>query len=111
MEQNQGTLGKRIMALRKAKGWTQEQLAAQLGISAQAVSKWENDVSCPDISTLPALAALLGCGWIPCWACRLPVEKQPTFPRKRPSKRRTMRPKPLCPRRGWIGAGWPLPLP
>ena len=60
MEQNQGTLGKRIMALRKAKGWTQEQLAAQLGISAQAVSKWENDVSCPDISTLPALAALLG---------------------------------------------------
>lgn len=60
MEQNQGTLGKRIMALRKAKGWTQEQLAAQLGISAQAVSKWENDVSCPDISILPALAALLG---------------------------------------------------
>lgn len=45
MEQNQGTLGKRIMALRKAKGWTQEQLAAQLGISAQAVSKWENDLS------------------------------------------------------------------
>ncbi len=45
MEQNQGTLGKRIMALRKAKGWTQEQLAAQLGISAQAVSKWENEVS------------------------------------------------------------------
>lgn len=45
MEQNQGTLGKRIMSLRKAKGWTQEQLAAQLGISAQAVSKWENDVS------------------------------------------------------------------
>ena len=60
MEQNRETLGKRIMALRKAKGWTQEQLAAQLGISAQAVSKWENDVSCPDISTLPALAALLG---------------------------------------------------
>lgn len=60
MEQNRETLGKRIMALRKGKGWTQEQLAAQLGISAQAVSKWENDVSCPDISILPALAALLG---------------------------------------------------
>ena len=63
MEQNQGTLGKRIMALRKAKGWTQEQLAAQLGISAQAVSKWENDVSCPDISTLPAPGGPAGgCG-------------------------------------------------
>lgn len=60
MEQNRETLGKRIAALRKAKGWTQEQLAAQLGISAQAVSKWENDISCPDISILPALAALLG---------------------------------------------------
>ena len=109
MEQNQGTLGKRIMALRKAKGWTQEQLAAQLGISAQAVSKWENDVSCPDISTLPALAALLGVRVDTLLG--VPVEKQPTFPRRRPSKRRTMRPKPLCPRRGWIGAGWPLPLP
>ena len=51
MEQNRETLGRRIMALRKAKGWTQEQLAAQLGISAQAVSKWENNVSCPDIGS------------------------------------------------------------
>ena len=60
MEQNQETLGKRIMRLRKARGWTQEQLAEKLGISAQAISKWENDISCPDISLLPALAALFG---------------------------------------------------
>ena len=54
------TMGKRITALRKEKGMTQEQLAERLGVSAQAVSKWENDVSCPDISILTELATVLG---------------------------------------------------
>lgn len=54
------SMGKRITALRKEKGLTQEQLAEKLGVSAQAVSKWENDVSCPDISILKELAAVLG---------------------------------------------------
>ncbi len=53
-------MGKRIMQLRKEKGYTQEQLAEMMGVSAQAVSKWENDVSCPDISILPQLAEKLG---------------------------------------------------
>ncbi len=44
-------------ALRKEKQLTQEQLGAVLGVSAQAVSRWENDVSLPDITTLPAIAA------------------------------------------------------
>ena len=57
MEQNE-TLGKRIAALRKQKGLTQEQLAEKVGVSAQAVSKWENDISCPDITLLPLLADL-----------------------------------------------------
>jgi len=39
---------------------TQEQLAEKLGITAQAVSKWENDISCPDISILPKLADIFG---------------------------------------------------
>ncbi len=52
------TLGKRISAARKNLGWTQDQLAEQLGVTAQAVSKWENDQSCPDITMLPKLAAL-----------------------------------------------------
>lgn len=56
----QQTMGKRIMQLRKEKGFTQEQLAEMMGVSAQAVSKWENDVSCPDISILPLLAEKLG---------------------------------------------------
>ena len=50
------TLGRRIAALRKAQGFTQEVLAEALGVTAQAVSKWENDQSCPDIMTLPQLA-------------------------------------------------------
>ena len=54
------TMGKRISDLRKSKGMTQEQLAQQLGVTAQAVSKWENDLSCPDISILPPLAEALG---------------------------------------------------
>ncbi len=54
------TLGKRIAAGRKKLGLTQDQLAEKLGITAQAVSKWENDLSCPDIATLPKLAELLG---------------------------------------------------
>jgi len=53
------TMGKRIMMLRKEQGLTQEQLAEKLGVSAQAVSKWENDVSCPDISIIPQLADVL----------------------------------------------------
>ena len=60
MEQIAVTLGRRIALLRRQKGLTQEALAEQLGISAQAVSKWENDQSCPDIGLLPQLANILG---------------------------------------------------
>jgi len=55
------TLGARIAERRKAKGLTQEALAEKMGVSAQAVSKWENDISCPDITLLPALCAELDC--------------------------------------------------
>ena len=54
------TIGKRIAALRKEKGLTQEELAQHMGVSGQAVSKWENDQTCPDISALAKLARLLG---------------------------------------------------
>lgn len=48
--------GQRIAALRKSRKMTQEALAQQLGITNQAVSKWESDQCCPDIMQLPALA-------------------------------------------------------
>ncbi len=57
---NYGTLGDRIKFHRKRLGMTQEQLAVRMGVSAQAVSKWENNLSCPDISVLPDLAQVFG---------------------------------------------------
>ena len=53
-------LGNNISEKRKEKGMTQEELAANLGVSPQAVSKWENNLSCPDISLLPAIAKIFG---------------------------------------------------
>ena len=50
----------RLYELRKKNGYSQEELAAKLGLSRQAVSKWENDVSSPDISILSDLADILG---------------------------------------------------
>lgn len=50
------TLGRRIQALRREQGMTQDALAERMGVTPQAVSKWENDLSCPDILSLPQLA-------------------------------------------------------
>ncbi|MBQ3066972.1 MAG: helix-turn-helix transcriptional regulator [Clostridia bacterium] len=54
------TIGKRIANLRKEKQLKQDDLAQMLGVSPQAVSKWENDQTCPDITLLPDLAKILG---------------------------------------------------
>ena len=53
-------LGEIIARLRKEKGMTQDDLARELNISYQAVSKWENGISSPDISNIIALAQLFG---------------------------------------------------
>ena len=50
------TLGEQIRAAREGKNLSQEELAEYMGVSRQAVSKWENDISCPDIMMLPQLA-------------------------------------------------------
>ena len=54
------TLGKRIVRHRKRLLLTQDQLAEQLSVTAQAVSKWENDQFCSDITMIPKLAAIFG---------------------------------------------------
>ena len=54
------TLGKRIGLLRRQKNLKQDDLAGMLDVSPQAVSKWENDQTCPDINLLPKLAKILG---------------------------------------------------
>ena len=50
------TLGQRIARLRKEKKLTQEDLAKKFNVTTQAISKWENDLSAPDISILKELA-------------------------------------------------------
>ncbi len=54
------TVGQRIKAYRKAKQYSQADLAERLGVSCQAISKWENDLSMPDISQVVPLAKVLG---------------------------------------------------
>ena len=57
---NGETLGRRIARLRLQHAMTQERLANIVNVSAQAVSKWENDLSYPDIMLLPVLAETFG---------------------------------------------------
>ena len=54
------TLGQNIATFRKEKNITQEALAEICGVSSQAVSKWENDLSCPDIALLKTIARTFG---------------------------------------------------
>ena len=53
-------LGDNIALLRRSAGLTQELLADRLGVSSQAVSKWERQISCPDVSLLPTMADVFG---------------------------------------------------
>ena len=53
-------LADKIMSLRKKCGWSQEELAEQLGISRQSVSKWESGMSIPDLEKIVKMSALFG---------------------------------------------------
>lgn len=53
------TLGTMIAELRKQHGMTQLELAEKMGVTDKAVSKWERDLSCPDINSIPDLAEIL----------------------------------------------------
>lgn len=54
------TMGETIAELRKDRGMTQKDLAEQMNVTDKAVSKWERDLSCPDIHSIPKLAEVLG---------------------------------------------------
>lgn len=56
----QQTLGRRIQEARKAAGLSQESLGERLGVSRQAVSKWESDASVPDLENLIAMSRIFG---------------------------------------------------
>lgn len=53
-------IGERILEYRRKHGMNQQKFGEMLGVTSQAVSKWERDVCCPDISLLPELAEVLG---------------------------------------------------
>ena len=54
-------ISEKLKSYRYEKGITQRQLADEVGISPQAISKWEREECCPDIALLPVLADAIGC--------------------------------------------------
>ena len=54
------TLGMMISSLRKEKGMTQLELSEKMGVTDKAVSKWERDLSYPDLNSIPKLAEIFG---------------------------------------------------
>lgn len=54
------TLGEMINSLRKEKNMTQNDLAEKMNVTDKAVSKWERNLSCPDVNSIPKLAEVLG---------------------------------------------------
>lgn len=59
-DMNKTTMGQLIAAKRKELGLTQQELADRMGVTDKAVSKWERDLSCPDVSAITHLAGELG---------------------------------------------------
>ena len=54
------SLGEMISSLRKEKNMTQNDLAEKMNVTDKAVSKWERNLSCPDVNSIPKLAEVLG---------------------------------------------------
>lgn len=82
------TLGQRIAQYRKAAGLSQETLGERVGVSRQAVSKWETDAAAPDMENLIALARIFGVSLAELTETPEPPETQPV----RSSPRRARRP-------------------
>lgn len=97
MEQTK-TLGGRIQAFRKTAGLSQEALGEQLGVSRQAVSRWESDAAVPELEKLIAMSRLFGVTVGGCWAWSPPMKRgtHPAKARRRPQTRIWRRkPRPL----------------
>ena len=72
------TLGQNIQAARKAKGLSQETLAEKVGVSRQALGKWEKDTALPGVDNLQALAKELGVSVDALLGCAAPDTASPT---------------------------------
>ena len=71
------TIGTQIANLRKKCGLTQEGLAQKLGITNQAVSKWESEQCCPDVMLLPKLADTFGVSLDELFGRKVPKQEAP----------------------------------
>lgn len=76
------TIGEQIAKMRKNTNMTQETLAQQLGVTNQAVSKWESDQCCPDVTLLPKLADIFGVSMDTLFGRTLSAGSIPTSPHK-----------------------------
>lgn len=72
---NSTEIGRLLLRLRNEKNMTQRQVAEELSVSTQAVSRWERGVGCPDVSLLPELAGLFGVSIVKLLAGDLSPEK------------------------------------
>ena len=81
MKQSGKTMGMLIASLRKAQGMTQAELAERMQVTDKAVSKWERDLSCPDIQSLPKLQKCCRCPQRSCCRerCCLPLPPESLF--------------------------------
>ena len=75
------TFGATISALRKEKGMTQLELARQMGVTDKAVSKWERNLSFPDVASLPKLAEVLGTSVDELLEVKTAAQEEPSGPK------------------------------
>lgn len=75
------TFGTTISSLRKEKGMTQLELARQMGVTDKAVSKWERNLSFPDVASLPKLAEVLGTSVDELLEVKTATQEEPAGPR------------------------------
>ena len=90
------SIGKNIAKYRKANGLTQEELGAKIGVTNQSVSKWESEVSMPDVMLLPEIANALNITLENLYGIEKAPEKTDTPPKK-PKKTLRERLKALIP--------------
>ena len=62
MTENKIVISEKIIEYRRANNITQSEFGRHIGVSPQAVYKWEKEICYPDITFLPVLASLIGCG-------------------------------------------------
>ena len=75
------TFGATISALRKERGMTQLELARQMGVTDKAVSKWERNLSFPDVASLPKLAEVLGTSVDELLEMKTAAQEEPSGPK------------------------------